>query len=91
MTDYELKKLSRRELLEMLIDQSKETEILREKLSLAEELLKEKSTLLEESTALKEIIIELEKNLAYIYRICPLFNLSDNPHTHHPHSSPIKF
>lgn len=90
MTKYELKKLSRRELLEMLIEQSKEAEILRERLSLTEELLKEKSTLLEESAALKEIIIELEKNLTYIYRICPLFNLYDYNHTHHPHSSPIK-
>ena len=89
MTDYKLKNFSRKDLLEMLIAQSKEIEILRDELALTEELANKQKLLLEQSRELEKITAELENNLEMIYRICPLFTFKSDL-AKSKHISPIK-
>lgn len=59
MTDKELKRLSRSELLEMLIVQVKENENLRKQLEEAEAQLEDRSIILEESGTMAEAAMRL--------------------------------
>lgn len=59
MTERELKKLSRRDLLEMLLALSKENEELRQKLVQAEEQLNSRNIMIENSGSLAEAALRL--------------------------------
>lgn len=59
MTDSELKKLSRKDLLEMLISQSKELQALQEKLTAAEEALQKKEIMIDEAGSIAEAALQL--------------------------------
>lgn len=59
MTDKNLKKLSRADLLELLLEESKENERLREKLRVASEKLKDKTILLENAGSIAEAAMQL--------------------------------
>lgn len=59
MTDSELKKLSRKELLEMLISQSKELQSLQEKLTAAEAALQKKEIIINEAGSIAEAALQL--------------------------------
>ena len=59
MTDKELRKLSRAELLEMLIEQSGEMQKLREKLAVAEESLRNREIAIEKSGSIAEAALQL--------------------------------
>ena len=59
MTDKELRKLSRSELLEMLLIQSKEVERLKEELKEANRKLEDRKILLEESGSIAEAALKL--------------------------------
>ncbi|MDD6442009.1 MAG: hypothetical protein PUG71_07900 [bacterium] len=59
MTDQDLKKLSRRDLLEMLIEQSKEVSELREKLNEAEASLKSREIKVNEAGSIAEAALQL--------------------------------
>lgn len=59
MTDKELKKLSRAELLELLLMQTKEVERLREKLAKAESLLSERYLHILEAGNLAEAVLKI--------------------------------
>ena len=54
MTDNDVKKLSRKDLLEMLIDQSREIESLRAKLSEAEAALKNREIAIDKAGSIAE-------------------------------------
>lgn len=59
MTEKELKKLSRADLLEMLIDQSTELQTLREKLDTAETALKSREIAIDKAGSLAEASLQL--------------------------------
>ena len=59
MTNKELRKLSRSDLLEMLIDQSTEMETLREKLSAAETALHKKELTIDKAGSLAEASLQM--------------------------------
>ena len=59
MTDKNLKKLSRADLLELLLEESKENERLREKLRVASEKLKDKTILIENAGSIAEAAMRL--------------------------------
>ena len=59
MTEKELKKLSRADLLQMLIDQSEEIKVIKEKLEKAEEELKSKEITLTEAGSIAEAAIKI--------------------------------
>lgn len=59
MTDKELRKLSRAELLEILIEQGKEIEELKLRLKSAEEQLKDRSILIENCGSIAEAALKL--------------------------------
>ncbi len=59
MTDKELKRLSRADLLEMLVIQSRENEELKAKLSAAEEKLKSREIAVKESGSIAEAALKL--------------------------------
>lgn len=59
MTDNELKKLGRKELLEMLIDQSREVKELREKLDEAQEKLKDRNLIISNAGSIAEAALQL--------------------------------
>lgn len=59
MTDKELKKLSRYELLEMLLEQSKEVERLKEELEKANALLEERQILIHNAGSIAEASLKL--------------------------------
>jgi len=59
MTDKELKKLSRADLLEMLIEQSKEVQYLRERLYTAEKALEQKEIYISTSGSIAEAALKL--------------------------------
>lgn len=59
MTDKEIRKLSRAELLEMLIEQSKEVQMLREKLAAAEEALRNKEIAIDKAGSIAEAALML--------------------------------
>ena len=59
MTDKELKKLKRVELLEMLIEQSKENEELKSKLKEAEEKLESRDIMIKQSGSIAEAALKL--------------------------------
>ena len=59
MTDRELKRLTRAELLEMLLIQSKEKRVLEEELRKAREKLKEKELMIAESGSIAEAALRL--------------------------------
>lgn len=61
MTDKELRKLSRAELLEMLLIQSKEVERLRSELDETNRKLNDKKILLENSGSIAEAALKLNK------------------------------
>lgn len=61
MTNKELKKLSRRELLEMLLDQSKEVERLRRELKEAKRQLNDRRILIENAGSIAEAALKLNK------------------------------
>lgn len=61
MTSKELKKLTRAELLEMLLIQSKEKRILEEKLREAREKLEEKELMIAESGSIAEAALRLNR------------------------------
>ncbi len=60
-TEKELKKLSRVELLQMLVHQTKEVEKLREQLEIAENKLKEKEIMLTEAGNIAEAALKINK------------------------------
>ena len=59
MTDQELKKLRRQDLLELLLAQSQEVETLKKALSQAEEKLQDRQILLEEAGSIAEAALQL--------------------------------
>lgn len=59
MTDKELRKLSRRELLEMLIDQANELQALRDKLAEAENALQDRSVKIDQAGSIAEAALQL--------------------------------
>ncbi len=59
MTDKELKKLSRYELLEMLLEQSKEVQRLKEELKKANALLEERQILIHNAGSIAEASLKL--------------------------------
>lgn len=59
MTDKELRRLSRRELLEMLITQTRKVEQLEKQLAEANERLRDKMIQIEESGSLAEAVMRL--------------------------------
>ena len=59
MTDKELKKLKRIELLEMLIEQSKENEELKRQLKEAEEKLESRDIMIKQSGSIAEAALKL--------------------------------
>ncbi len=59
MTNKELKKLSRAELLEMLIAQSKEMEVLKKQLKEANEMLEDRRIKIENSGSIAEAALKL--------------------------------
>ena len=59
MTDKELRRLSRRELLEMLIEQMNENEELKQKLDRAESELKDRNIMIENAGSLAEATLKL--------------------------------
>lgn len=59
MTDKQLKKLSRRELLEMLIAQTRRTETLEKKLAEAERQLQDRNLTISEAGSLADAVIKL--------------------------------
>lgn len=61
MTDKNLKKLSRADLLELLLEESKENERLREKLRVASEKLKDKTILIQNAGSIAEAAMQLNK------------------------------
>ncbi len=75
MTDKELKKMSRRELLELLLRQTKKSEGLEEKINALEKKLSDKILLVEEKGSLSEAsvaiceILERTQQAADIYEI----------------------
>lgn len=81
MTDKELKKLTRIELLELLLEQSREVERLREELAGVKEKLNDKNILIESSGSVAEAALKLngvfeaaqaaaEQYLENVKRIC---------------------
>ncbi len=64
MTDKNLKKLSRADLLELLLEESKENERLREKLRVASEKLKDKTILIENAGSIAEAAMQLNNVFA---------------------------
>lgn len=59
MTDKELRKLSRVELLEMLLEQSKEVARLQEELNKANEQLKSREILIDEAGSIAEAALQV--------------------------------
>lgn len=59
MTDKELQRLSRRELLEMLLSQTEENEALRQKLAQAEAKLQDRAILFDKAGSLAEAALSL--------------------------------
>lgn len=59
MTDKELRKMSRSELLELLIEQTEENESLKEQLNKANEQLKKKAIIIENSGSIAEAALQL--------------------------------
>lgn len=59
MTEKELKKLNRAELLELLLIQTKETERLRRKLAQAESMLSERNLRIQNAGSLAQAVVEL--------------------------------
>ena len=59
MTDKELKKLSRYELLEMLLEQSKEVQRLKEELEKANALLEERQILIHNAGSIAQAALKL--------------------------------
>lgn len=59
MTDRELRKMKRAELLEVMVNQSKEIEILKEKLKQAEEKLNEREIQIEKAGSIAEAALQL--------------------------------
>lgn len=80
MTNHELKKLSRKDLLELLIDQAKEIEQLREALEAAEQKLADRKIALEEAGSIAEAALMVngvftaaqEACAQYVYNITEL-------------------
>lgn len=64
MTDKELKKLSRADLLELLLIQTKETELLRQKLEAAEKALEQRQIRMTELGSLAEAMVEVNGVMA---------------------------
>ena len=61
MTDKTLRKMSRRELMEMLLEQSKEVERLRAELEQAEQKLRSRQILLREAGSIAEASLRLNE------------------------------
>ena len=61
MTQRELKKMSRSDLLEMLLEQSRENDRLREQLRRAEELLNNRQLMLDEAGSISEASLRLNR------------------------------
>ena len=61
MTQRELKKMSRSDLLEMLLEQSRENDRLREQLHRAEELLNNRQLMLDEAGSISEASLRLNR------------------------------
>lgn len=70
MTDRELKKLSRTELIEILIDLSKENEQLRTQLATARQQLADRTIVIEESGSIAEAALKLNGVFAAAQRAC---------------------
>lgn len=66
MTEQELKNLSRRDLLEMLIEQSKEVQDLKSKLAYAESLLADKTAMIAQMEQMNKTAAELDRALAIL-------------------------
>lgn len=59
MTDKELKKLSRAQLLELLVDQSREIDRLREELAVAQQRVKSRDLMMEHCGSIADASLEL--------------------------------
>lgn len=92
MTDRELRKLKRAELLEMMIAQNKEIELLREKLMRAEEKLKEREIRIGKAGSIAEAALQLnhifedaqraaDQYLENVYRINGYPEVNENQDT----------
>lgn len=82
MTDRELRKLSRNDLLELLIDQAKEIDRLREELNVANKKLSDRKIIIDNAGSLAEAALQLNgvftaaqeacaqytENIAYLYQ-----------------------
>lgn len=64
MTEKEMKKLSRAELLELLLVQTQETELLREKLKKAESMLSDRNLRIQKAGDLAQAVLELNGVMA---------------------------
>ncbi len=70
MTKKELKRLRRSDLMEILLDLSKENEELREQLKQAEQKLQDRQILIEESGSLAEAALRLNRMFEYAQAAC---------------------
>lgn len=61
MTDNDLKKLSRNDLLQMLLDQGREMQELKEKLAAAEEALRDKTIKIDQAGSIAEAALTLNR------------------------------
>ena len=66
MTDKELRRLSRRELLEMLIMQMEENEKLSQELETAQEMLRNREIVIERAGSIAEAALALNLSLIHI-------------------------
>ena len=70
MTDQELKKLSRNDLLELLIDQAKELDRLREELNVANRKLRDRKIMIDNAGSIAEAALQLNGVFAAAQEAC---------------------
>ena len=70
MTENELRKLSRSNLLQMLLDQSKELEALKQKFAAAEAALRDKQIIIDEAGSIAEASLQLNGVFAAAQAAC---------------------
>lgn len=70
MTENELRKLGRGDLLQMLLDQSRELEALKQKLAAAEAALRDKQIIIEEAGSIAEASLQLNGVFAATQAAC---------------------
>lgn len=70
MTENELRKLSRSDLLQMLLDQSKELEAVKQKFAAAEAALRDKQIIIDEAGSIAEASLQLNGVFAAAQAAC---------------------